>query len=110
MTIIIGFFFLYALWLFYLAVMCLKGARDAGRLTKWAKLFGYPILIVGYLLDIIANVVILTVLLLELPHEFVVTERLSRHIKFSGGFRYAIAKWFCTNLLDPYDPSGCHCK
>ncbi len=105
-----SFFLLYLLWLYYLAVMSLKGARDNGRLTAWGKFFGYPILFTGYVIDIVANLTVMTLLMVELPHEFVVTERVARHLLTGAGYRYAIAKWFCSNLLDPYDPSGCHCK
>ena len=58
---------LYALWVFFLAVMSLKRAKDAGLLTTTAKCFGYPVLFAGLLLDFLANTLVLTVLLLELP-------------------------------------------
>ena len=41
----------YALWIFYLAVMNLARAKRAGLLTTTAKVLGYPVLIVGYVLD-----------------------------------------------------------
>lgn len=101
---------IYALWVFYLAVMCLKSANDSNKLTKWGKAFAYPVLWVGLFLDFVINLFVLTVVLLELPQEYVVTARLSRHVKDTSGFRHAIAIWLCSNLLDPFDPSGCHCK
>lgn len=101
-----GFFLLYALWVFYLAVMALKRAKDAGLLTKTAEAFGYPVLFVGLVLDFLANVLVMSVLLLELPREGTVTSRLKRHNKGSG-WRKAIAQW-AEPLLDPFDPSGDH--
>ena len=73
---IYGFMLIYALWLFYLAVMNLKRVKDAGKLTKAALILGYPILIVGYVLDFISNILVMTVLLLELPRELLVTPAL----------------------------------
>ena len=102
-----GFLLLYALWVFFLAVMSLKRAKDAGTLTFWNKVFGYPVLFVGLLLDFLANTLVLTVLLLELPREGTVTSRLKRHNTAGTGWRKAGAAW-AEPLLDPYDPSGDH--
>lgn len=98
---------LYALWVFFLAVMSLKRAKDAGLLTTTAKVFGYPVLFAGLLLDFVANTFVLTVLLCELPREGTVTSRLKRHNATSKDWRKAVAAW-AEPLLDPYDPSGDH--
>ena len=98
----------YALWIFYIAVMGLKRAKDAGLLSSTAKALGYPVLIVGWLLDAFVNVFVMTPLLLELPQELTVTARLKRHNACAtGGWRKAVALW-AEPLLDPYDPSGNH--
>lgn len=107
--LLIGFGMIYTLWLFYLAVMNLKRANDANKLTNTAYYLGLPILIVGYTLDVLANMLPVSVLFLEFPRELVVTARLSRHIQ-GDGWRSRLARWFCRNLLDQFDPSGCHCK
>lgn len=104
---ICAFLLLYALWVFFLAVMSLKRAKDAGLLTATAKCFGYPVLFAGLLLDFIANTFVLSLLLLELPREGTVTSRLKRHNATSTGWRKAVAAW-TEPLLDPYDPSGDH--
>ena len=109
MIAVYSFLTMYVLWVFYLAVMGLKRARDAGSLTKWALVFGYPVLIVGYAMDIFVNVTILTVLFLEWPHETLVTSRLKRHIIESSGWRETMAAWICGNLLNAFDPNGKHC-
>lgn len=97
----------YALWIFYLAVMSLKRAQDAGRLSISAKVFGYPVLFAGLVLDFFVNVTLCTALFLELPREMTVTARLKRHNRKSDGWRQRLAAWF-EPLLDPYDPSGDH--
>lgn len=100
---------LYGLWVFYLAVMNLKRAKDAGTLRPWARRFGGPVLLVGVLLDVLVNWLVFTVLLIEWPREALVTARLKRHIAHGHGWRMRVARWFCADLLDTFDPSGCHC-
>jgi len=100
---------LWLLWIFYLAVMNLKRVRNAGKLGRVALVLGMPALLVGYVLDVLANVVVFTVLLLEPPRwgEWTVSARLERH--HSGtSWRARIAQWFETELLGPYDPAGYH--
>lgn len=101
---------MYALWVFYLAVMNLLRAKAAGTLTRTAYALALPIICIGVLIDFVVNLVILTVMFLELPKEYLVTARLSRHLHAGVGYRLALARWFCRNLLDAFDPSGCHCK
>jgi hypothetical protein len=100
---------IYVLWVFYLAVMNLKRARDNNALTKTAYWLGMPIFLLGYAIDIAVNIFVLPIIFLELPRETLVTSRLKRLIKTTG-WRSNLAKWFCKNLLDAFDPSGCHCK
>ena len=105
--VLVGLGSFYALWIAYLAVMSLKRAKAAGLLHKTARFFGTPVLFVGYFLDALVNIFLLTIILLEFPRELTVTERLKRHIKTSSGWRLSIAKWFIP-LLDPFDASGHH--
>lgn len=102
-----AFGLLYALWVFYLAVMNLARAKKAGQLSRTALIFGTPILFAGWLLDFLANVFVMTPLLLEIPRELTVTARLKRHHKESAGWRLAVVLWF-EPILDPFDPSGDH--
>lgn len=106
-VLLAGFLLLYALWVFFLAVMSLQRAKNAGTLTTTAKVFGYPVLFAGLLLDFIANITVMTILLVELPREGTVTRRLKRHNASSTGWRKAVAAW-AEPLLDPFDPSGDH--
>lgn len=97
----------YALWIFYLAVMNLSRTKKTGQLSTTALILGTPVLLVGYLLDFLVNVFVMTAVLLELPQELTVTARLKRHHKESTGWRLAVVLWF-EPILDPYDPSGDH--
>ena len=114
---------MYALWVFYLAVMTLLRARRADTLPKVAYYLGIPVVYTGYFIDIFVNFFILSFLILELPKyvrwpsarigirvEWTVTARLSRHTHDSSGWRQKIAMWIGANLLDPFDPSGKHLR
>lgn len=106
---------LYTLWFFYLAVMSLKRASDAKQLSFGVSLLAVPGVAIAFALDWLANWLLLTPLLLELPRELLVTKRLSRHLQAGdasrlGRWRTWLAKLVCTQLLDKFDPSGQHCK
>jgi len=101
-----SFVSIYVLWVFYIAVMGLKRVKDAVQLSKVAAFFGYPVFIAGYLLDVLVNIFVMTVILLELPKEFTVTARLKRH-KDDPSWRGNVVEFF-RPLLDPFDPSGKH--
>jgi len=103
MVILYSILALYVLWIFYLAVMSLYRAKKEDKLTKVALVLGYPILIIGATLDLFINLVLFTIIFLEIPKELLVTKRLSRHIKKGSGYRMKLAKWICSNLLDTFD-------
>ena len=101
----------WVLWIFYLAVMSLFRANANNTLTWQAKVLGYPVLIIGVLLDAMLNIFLLSVILFERPYEWLITKRLTRHIKNGIGWRYKLALWVCQHLLNPFDPDQRgHCR
>jgi hypothetical protein len=116
MTLIYIVLLLWVLWNFYLAVMSLFRARENGTLSLPAKVLGYPTLFIGVLLDAFVNVVIMSVVFLELPQEWLVTKRLARLIKVECtcadcSWRKELATWICQHLLNPFDPDQRgHCR
>lgn len=96
----------YGLYVFYCAVMNIKRVRDMGKLTALGKVLGYPTLVIGLVLDLAVNVLVMSIILLEIPREWTVTSRLKRH-QASTGWRLAVVKFF-EPVLDPLDPSGDH--
>lgn len=93
-------------WTLYLAVMAMKDKRD--QLTAATKVFAYPILIIGLLVDVIYNLTAGTIIFLEIPREWLFTTRCERHL-LNKTIRGNIARWLCRNFLDPFEPSGKHC-
>ena len=100
---------LYALWIFYLAVMNLKRAQDAGTLPRTALVFGYPVLLAGLLIDLFVNVFVASIIFLDPPRELTMTARLKRYASEQPKtWRASVSVWFAANLLDVFDPSGKH--
>ena len=98
----------WALWVFFLAVMCLQGARDAKKLTPWNTRIGYSVLFVGWVLDFIVQVTVAVLLFAELPRELTVSGRVKRLIGSGDGWRKAVAIWLRDHFLKPFDPTGRH--
>ena len=104
-----GVFSLWLLWVFFLAVMQLRDARDRGALTVWGLRLGYTVLIPGWVLDFIVQVTIANVIFFpSLPRELTVSARVNRLIATSDGWPRRCAGWFRDHLLKPFDPSGGH--
>lgn len=98
----------WVLWTIYASVMRLKQVREAGQLTTAMKVFGYPTLFVGLVLDFLVNVFIGSPLFLELPRELTLSSRLWRLSTTGSGYRQRVALWLRVNLLDAIDPAGIH--
>ena len=86
--------------------MNLKANKN--ELTKTVKVIGYPLLFIGLIFDIAFNLIVGSIVFIEPPKEWLFTNRCIRHIKRSN-FRGKVARWFCRNFLNPFDPSGTHC-
>lgn len=104
---------IYLTWLFFLAIMALKSARDNGKLTTTSEVLAYPLLGVGWLLDFSLNMAA-TPVFLDLPHEWLLTIRCDRYLSIPNPaglwkYRQRFARWLCQNLLDPFQ-SGGHCR
>jgi hypothetical protein len=104
---------IYATWFFFLAVMNLARAKRAGTLSKPALVMGMPILWVGLCVDCLCNLTAACLVFLDLPREWLVTQRLKRYAydaagDAAAGWRADLARWFAKNLLDDFDPSGKH--
>lgn len=110
-TFIYTVFFLYTFFALYVLVMGIYRAHLDGTLTKGGYIIGGPWVVLGAVVDFVANMTIFSVLFLEFPQEALVTSRLQRHLKETDPdhWRYKISKTICTKLLDYFDPRGRHC-
>lgn len=98
----------WCLWVLFLAVMNLDQTKKEGNLHGFALYAGYTVLAVGLLIDLIVQVLVASLLWLELPREWTVSERVARLCKSGSGWRQRLALWFRAVLLAPFDRSGGH--
>jgi len=101
--------FLWAFWAMYVLVMGIYRAHLAKRLTAVTLCLSAPFIALGYLMDVIANLTVASLVFMEPPRELLVTARLQRYVASGKGWRFTIADWICNHLLDVFDPSGNHC-
>jgi hypothetical protein len=93
----------------YVLVMGIYRAHLSHRLRGLVLVLSLPFVVIGFLMDVFANLTIASLVFLEPPREWLVTSRLQRYIAHGTGWRAAKARWICDNLLDVFDPSGDHC-
>ena len=98
----------YFLWIFYLAVMNLKRARDAGTISRVALVLGCPVLAVGYVFDLAVNITVCSLLVWDWPREATVSAHLARLVRTGTPYQRTVSRWLAVNLLDAFDPSGNH--
>jgi len=96
------------LWIIFAAVMRLKQVRDAGKLTPAMKVFGYPALALGLVVDFVVNVIFGTLVFLQPPREMTLSSRLWKLSNGDEGWRKDWATWIRVQLLDSLDPAGIH--
>jgi len=101
--------FLWIFWGFYVLVMGLYRAHLQQRLQGFVQVLAFPFVLVGWVMDVLANVFIASIIFVELPKELLVTDRLQRYKTTSFGYKYNLSCFICENLLDVFDPSGDHC-
>ena len=92
----------------YVSIMKMREIKETIYTLHWPVRWAcYSIVFVGVILNTALNWIFLTVAFVELPHEFLSTDRVIRHLRHSTGWRQKRAKYFCDNWLSPFDPSHC---
>lgn len=104
--------YLYVFWLLYVLIMGFYRAWLAKKLPRTALVLASPALVLGYLVDLLANWTLATLWFRELPRRplELVTDRLSRYIGLQNAcWHKEHAEWVCKTLLDYFDPHERHC-
>lgn len=111
-AILFTYGYAYGFWCLYVLVMGLYRAHLTTKLTGFTLWMAYPVVILAYMVDLFANWTFASIWFWEGPRgpRELVTDRLTRYLSHSGGWRRNHAKWLCETLLDAFDPSGQHCK
>lgn len=93
------------LWLIFINVMTWKKHKE-----KIPKLIHYPLYVIaaiGYVIDILFNWVYGTIIFLELPRQLTLSERLREALIKDDSWRFKLAYFFCTKLIEPWDWNHC---
>ena len=75
------------LWCFYglyALVMGVYRAHLAKRLSRVSYLLAAPWVAIGYVVDVLTNITLASVIFVELPRELLVTTRLQRYVRGTG--------------------------
>jgi hypothetical protein len=99
-------------WSWYLALTQLKRARDDGTLSRLAPIVkgaAYLLLFLFLIVDAAFNLVACFVFFRTYPRDILFTASCERYLHEISA-RGANARWLCSNMLDPFDPSGKHCR
>ncbi len=106
MTILFTITLMFVTWTFFLAVMHLRIIRDTIGFTRWNIVPAYAVLVLGLVLDF-TLMLVMSVWLLDLPRELLLTGKLKRLIKTDMGWRGDVSEWICQNFLVPADKGHC---
>lgn len=118
-----GLWAAWLLWVLYVVMMGMYRAYLAKRLGPVLLVLGGPFVLLGLVLDFLAQMTVANIVFREFPPvreirffqfrqrmvEPLVTHRLQRHMAGPDGWRKERARWICTHMLDPIDPTGAHC-
>lgn len=99
---------LYLFFFVYVASMNVIRAHAEKRLNGILWVLCTPIVLLGYIYDIIHNLSLFTLIFFEFPRQLTVTQRLKRHIK-EQTLRGKLARFVCDKILSPFDFTGNHC-
>lgn len=96
----------YVLWAAFLAVMSLRWAWY--RLPIVTRVLAAPLVLLAFAGDLVFNL-LASALFFDFPAEATFSQRMGRYKEQQTGWRAAIARWVCANLLDPFQQGG-HCR
>ncbi len=91
----------------YLAITNAMRVRAEITWPVWVLLG--PIVVVGVAADFILNIIVGTLLFLDIPKEPLFTARLKRYREGPDGTRKKTACFICEKLLNIFDPTKKHC-
>lgn len=95
-------------WVAFLTVMKMK--EHLAELRWFHLMWVYPFAAIFILLDAAFRLTFGTVMFLDLPdHDTLLFTALCKRHKGEDSWRGRMARFWCANFLNPFDPSGRHC-
>lgn len=104
----IGIVLTYTLFISYVFAMGVKRVRDRGKLTKLNYSLSYPVVLIGYTVDVLVNQLYMSVICLDPFHFGTVTNRMQKY-KYSKATNWqkAVSAWIELHIDDFEDtPNG----
>lgn len=98
---------LYLFFIMYVAGMGMVRAHAEGKLNGVLWVLCLPFVALSWVIDVLHNVTVFTLIFVELPRELTVTERLKRHVT-QQTFRGKLARWIADTLLNSFDHTNNH--
>lgn len=98
---------LYVFFIMYVSAMGMIRAHREGKLNTILWVLCVPWVVISWVIDVIHNLTLFTILYCEFPRELTVTERLKRHVS-EHTFRGKLSRWIAETVLNPFDYSGNH--
>lgn len=93
----------YVLWVSFLATANVEYSVAAKDVKLHVALTALPLVAVMITVDVLLNVLVMSLVLFELPREWTVSERLRRCIDLpKGSWRHGVAR-FVEAYVDPFD-------
>lgn len=110
---------IFGTWIYFLAIMRLREMRDAGKMDYSVSptlfILGRVVLVIGLVMDVAVNWLVCTIVLAEIPKEFLTTARLIRWYHstdtswYTKNVRMRFVR-FGQTMLDAADTTGQHIK
>ena len=95
-------------WFVYIAVFSAKpNSADIKKKSPFLYWFMWGVAAAGWVLDVILNATVFSVLFMDYPRELTITHRLRRYLRDRTGWRRKAADWICKNMLEPIDCTHC---
>lgn len=103
--------YLLAFFYVYILVMGIYRAYLKKQLSIFLLILCTPAVMVGVIIDVLANIFIATIVFRKPPKQWLVTTRLQQiqNNPLEHIHNKALAKYLCNNMLDIFDPNGDHC-
>ena len=111
LAIYFGYIWLSIIVFYTLYLAAINVWNDRASIGIAAKLFCAPAVLIMLTTDFLMQITLASVVFLDVPREFLVTQRLQRYRAdaYPVGIRKNMATWICTKLLNPFDITRHHC-
>ena len=78
-----------------------KTTKEDRKLWQWAYF------VVFILLDVLWNWIFASIIFLQIPRHWTLSERLRDILRTDYGWRYDLAYWMCKYFIEPHDSGHC---